>query len=248
MPKDRTLYYPIHVGKWNKNDLGFIGDDSGENISHLNPYYCELTGLYWAWKNLKYDYLGIVHYRRYFSLNKNIPKNKSNIDNYILNKEEIESLLEKSDVIVPKKRKYYIETLYSHYLHTFDGLHLDKAREVISNFSPEYLNSFDKVMKFKSGHMFNMFIMKKELVNDYLTWLFLILDNLFLEIDIKDLTPFEARLFGRVSEILFNVWLIERKLNVIEVPCVYTEKIDYFNKVKSFLEAKFLGKKYKKSF
>lgn len=38
--------------------MGYIGDNTGDNISLRNPNYCELTGLYWAWKNLKCDYIG----------------------------------------------------------------------------------------------------------------------------------------------------------------------------------------------
>ena len=65
---DNELYMPLQVGKaTSKVDLGFQGDDTGDNISAKNPNYCELTGLYWAWKNLKdVDYIGLAHYRRYF--------------------------------------------------------------------------------------------------------------------------------------------------------------------------------------
>ena len=36
-------------------------------FSERNGNFCELTGLYWAAKNLDSDYIGIVHYRRYFA-------------------------------------------------------------------------------------------------------------------------------------------------------------------------------------
>ena len=248
MPADTSVYLPIHVGCEGKEDLGFQGDNSGENISTLNPYYCELTGLYWAWRNLACDYLGLVHYRRYFTKMTKKYNESINIDDVILNRYEIEELLENSEVIVPKRRKYYIETLYSHYDHTFDGSHLDLARKMIEMKNPEYLSSFDKVMKQRSGYMFNMFIMKKELADDYFSWLFPILESMYESIDLSDLTDFEARLFGRVSEILFNVWLDKNDLKIKEIPFMYMEKVDLFKKGMSFLMAKFFGKKYGQSF
>ena len=248
MPKDDNLYLPIHVGAEGKASLGYTGDNTGENISTLNPYYCELTGLYWAWKNLDCDYLGLVHYRRYFTKMSQKFSEAINIDDVVLSQTDIEQLLDDADVIVPKKRRYYIETLYSHYAHTLDGSHLDKTREIISRISPAYLETYDQVMTQRSGYMFNMFIMRKELVNDYLTWLFPILDKLYEQIDTTKKTSFEARFPGRVSELLFNVWLKQKNITPKEVPFMYMEKVNLWHKGKSFLEAKFLGKKYGKSF
>lgn len=66
-----NIHEPIHVGKeLSEIDLGILGDNTSENISHLNPFYCELTATYWAWKNVKTDYVGICHYRRYFCPNR----------------------------------------------------------------------------------------------------------------------------------------------------------------------------------
>ena len=61
-------FLPIHVGKALSNqDLHIQGDDEGDNISSKNPLYCELTGLYWLWKNTSADYKGLMHYRRIFT-------------------------------------------------------------------------------------------------------------------------------------------------------------------------------------
>ena len=90
--------------------------------------------------------------------------------------------------------------------------------------------------------------MKKDSANQYFSWLFPILDKMYEQIDVSQLTPFEARLFGRVSELLFNVWLKHKDIKPKELPFMYMEKVDLFEKGKSFLMAKFFGKKYGQSF
>jgi hypothetical protein len=63
-----VVYLPIHVGKsLSSKDLDMQCDNEGENISDKNPLYCEMTGWYWAWKHLKAEYIGLCHYRRYFT-------------------------------------------------------------------------------------------------------------------------------------------------------------------------------------
>lgn len=95
--------------------MGYIGDNTGDNISLRNPNYCELTGLYWAWKNLKCDYIGLCHYRRYFT-NSNLFKkasNKNNKINLILSKLEIENLLKNVMLFYLKKKLLYRDYLVS---------------------------------------------------------------------------------------------------------------------------------------
>lgn len=248
MPKDTQLYLPIHVGREGKEDLGYVGDHTGDHISHLNPYYCELTGLYWAWKNLDCDYLGLVHYRRYLTKKKEKYSEQTKLDEVILSQTDVENLLAKADIIVPKKRNYYIETLYSHYAHTHNESHLILTRQILSELYPEDLSIFDRVMQQRSGYMFNMFVMKKTLAASYCQWLFPIIDELYQRLDISSYSDFDARLFGRISERLFNVWLAKQVLTVKEVEFMYFNKVDLFQKGKSFLMSKFLGKKYGKSF
>lgn len=211
MPQD-DMYIPIHVGREGKADLGYQGDNEGEHISTKNPYYCELTGLYWAWKNLDTDYIGLAHYRRNF-----VNKKGKNKFECIINKKDVDKILDNTDVILPKRRKLYIETIYSHYKHTMYVEPLDETRKIIKEKCPEYLDFFDKKMKSRSGHMFNMFIMKKEILNDYCEWLFDILFELEKRIDPKQYSAFHARYLGRISERLLDVWIEKNGIKYEEV-------------------------------
>lgn len=248
MPNDE-IYLPIHVGAEGKESLGYIGDNTGNNISSKNANYCELTGLYWAWKNLEADYIGLVHYRRYFG------KKENDLYSGILTYENISSYLDKIKIFVPKKRKYYIESLYSHYAHTHYAEHLDIVKEIIIEKYPDYLKEYDKVMKQKWGYMFNMMIMEKSILNEYCKWLFDILFELENRTDSDNLSKFQGRFYGRVSEIIFNVWLEHwinnqkiSKTQIKELPYFHMEKINWVKKGLSFILSKFIGRKYKESF
>ncbi len=238
MPEN-DCYLPLQVGAHDKEEIGFMRDDTGDNISDKNPRFCELTGLYWGWKNLNCDYLGLVHYRRHF---------KEKKGKEILKQETVEHLLQKTDIILPNKRRYYIENLYSHYVHTLHPEPLDSAREIIAQKYPEYLLEFDKLKKRTSAHMFNMYIMKKDISDKYCQWLFDILFELETRFRDADYDVFHSRFYGRVSELLLDVYINTNKLEYIECPVMYTEKIDWGRKITGFLSAKFFGKKYNKSF
>lgn len=247
MPEDK-MYIPVQVGAEGKEDLGYQKDNSGENISEKNPYFCELTGLYWAWKNLSADYIGLVHYRRHFSVNKKIPKSESEKFKILLTEEQASEKLEKVDVILPKLRKYYIENLYSHYEHTMYIEPLDETRKIIEKKYPEYIEEFDKLHKRTSAHMFNMFVMKKEILNEYCTWLFDILFELEKRTDPSKYDSFHARFYGRVSELLLDVWINKNQIKYEEVKVIDMQNVNWIKKGTAFLQAKFTGKKYGKSF
>lgn len=248
MPED-PMYLPLQVGAEGKADLGYTRDNSGENISAKNPSFCELTGLYWAWKNLNTDYIGLVHYRRHFGHKTKQPLNG------VLSSHQLLPLLGKYKVFVPKKRRYFIETLYSHYAHTHYAEHLDETRKIIERKYPEYLSSYQRITKRTYGYMFNMMIMEKHYFNEYCTWLFDILFELENTINTPELSAFQGRFYGRVSEIIFNVWLDEmfkseklKRSDVKELTYFHVEKINWFKKGSSFLKAKFAHKKYEGSF
>ena len=244
LPKD-SIYLPVQVGKALHPSLtldGFQPDNVGENISGKNANFCELTAIYWGWKNLDADYVGLVHYRRFLGVRKENDALAS-----VLTSEEAERLCAENDIVLPNKRRYYIETIFSHYGHTHDKSHLEKTREILRGYSLEYLQAFDKVMNRRWAHMFNMFIMKKSLMDEYCSWMFPILFELENQIDLKGLSPFDARLFGRISEFLLDVWILKNGYKYKEVKMIQIGDENWPVKIRSFLMAKFFGRKYSQS-
>lgn len=241
-------YMPLFVGKALKPDLKVecTCDNTGDNISAKNPYYCELTGLYWMWKNTDSDYLGLVHYRRHFRTEKFSLK-KDPFEK-VLTEREAYQLLKKNDIILPRKRYYLIETLASHYAHTHYAHHLDLIREILVKNQPGYVETFDKVMNYRSAHMYNMFIMKREKLNAYCEWLFPLLFELEDSVCFEEYDPYQARLVGRIAELLLDVWIEKNQYRYHEVPVINMEKINWWKKGTSFLKAKYLKKRYNASF
>lgn len=247
MPEDE-IYIPLQVGAEGKENLGYEKDNTGDNISLKNAFYCELTGLYWAWKNLNADYIGLSHYRRHFTCSKRIPKTEQEKFHILLNLKQANELLKDVDILLPKKRKYYIENLYDHYKHTMFIKPLDETKKIIEEQCPKYLPEFDKLHKRTSAHMFNMFVMKKEYLDEYCEWLFKILFELEKRVDSKQYDSFQARYLGRVSELLLDVWINTNKLSYKEVKVIDMQGVNWLKKGTAFLKAKFFGKKYEKSF
>lgn len=239
MPAD-DIYLPLHVGKEGKADIGFIGDNTGDNISNKNANYCELTGLYWAWKNLPAEYIGLCHYRRYFT--RSNPCSCSKKKQVILTKAEWEELINEHPIIVPDKRKYYIETNRSHYNHSHYAKDLDMAEKIIQEKYPQYSEAFSKVMERTWAHMFNMFVMRRDYFDEYCNWLFDVLQELEKRTDITDYDVVEARIYGYISELLLDVWLETNKLEYYEQNVAFLEPQNWLKKGGVFLKRKILGK------
>lgn len=244
MPSD-NVYLPLHVGREGKTDLGLIGDNTGDNISIKNANYCELTGLYWAWKNLEFDYIGLCHYHRYFSADYlkdeiEVYNNFDEIDDYILKRKDYENLLKTNDIILPKKSTLNESTVreqYDEYHHIKD---LDECYKIICEFYPEYKKVFEYVMEEKYFYACNMFVTKKEYFNDYMQWLFKILFELEKRIDISKYDNYQARIYGFLSERLFNIWLNKNNLNIKEITMLKVREVDmikfYRHKIKRFFK------------
>ena len=237
MPED-VMYLPVHVGAEGKETIGYTTDNTGDNISSKNANYCELTGLYWAWKNLSADYVGLAHYRRHFSNGRLFGDKKEKV----ITKAELEKVISKNagtDIFLPQPRNYWIETNYSQYAHAHHAIDLDTTRDIIQEKYPEYIAAYDASMKRTIGHRFNMFIMKKEKVNEYCEWLFDILFELEKRLDISTYNKNDSRVFGFVSERLLDIWLETKGYQHKVMPYVFLESQHWVVKGLNFLKRKF---------
>ena len=238
LPGD-ALYLPVQAGAALHEPFGLTGDNTGDHISDKNASYCELTVLYWAWKNLDSDYIGLAHYRRLF---------RGKGGKTPLTLPEAEARLARCPILLPKKRKYYIETLDAHYRHTLDPGPLDETGRILAERFPEYCPEFERLKTRRSAHMFNMMILRRDYLDEYCAFLFAVLAELESRVDASQLDAFHARYPGRISELLLDVWLYTKGYAFEEIPMLYTEKVNWWKKGTSFLRAKFFGKKYGKSF
>ena len=225
MPSD-GLYMPLHVGAsipnpatGKLNDFGYVKDCTGENISEKNPQYCELTGLYWIWKNDKHDVVGLCHYRRFFTSNR-LSRNPK----HYLTIGQAEHLLKKYDIIVPEPKYTVFKTTYEFYSKYYYVKDLDIVREVISDMCPEYIDAFDQVMKQHCSYAWNMMIAKREILDSYCSWLFPIIEETEKRTDISDYDQLQSRLYGFLAERLLNVWINMNQMKVCEIPVVNTEE------------------------
>lgn len=220
-PPEDSLYLPIQVGKYfTHTDLCYISDDTGINIAEKNKNYCELTALYWIWKNIdKYDYVGICHYRRYFTKCGFMLKHK-----YFLKETDLDKYFDEYDIIVPWKiyrKKNTVREFYGLCEGRIQDLQI--LEKIVMEKYPEYLPAYKKIMDGKEAFYCNMFITSKSILNRYCEWLFDILDEAEKRCDLSGYSPQEARIFGYMSELLLNVWVEKENLKYKEVPVVNTE-------------------------
>lgn len=234
-PEDAT-YLPLQAGASGKADIlpGIVRDDSGENISEKNRSFCELTGLFWAWKNLEAETIGLCHYRRYLG-NKRVCLSK---EERLLSHSEIESLLSNHDIILPRKRHYWIETRGSQYIHAHHEEDLACTEQVLKEKHPDCLPAWRHMLSTRSGHICNMFVMRRGLLDEYCTWLFDILFEVESRLDISAYSDKDLRVFGYLGERLLDVWVESRALCVTEVPTVNLEPQHWLKKGSAFLRRK----------
>lgn len=134
-------------------------DCDGDNISEKNRQFCELTGLYWIWKNAREDYVGLVHYRRHFLLPDNWPER--------MEANQVDVILPVPLYVAPSIAENYRER------HTASDWEY-----LMAYFEKELAEEYETVKQFFDGNLYspcNMLIARKPVLDALCEWMFPIL-------------------------------------------------------------------------
>lgn len=217
-------YEIIHAGHaLAQKNFGYLGDDSGDNISRLNPYLNEITALYWLWKHTRHNLIGFVHYRRFFT---------SDGENF-LSIAQAGELLRENDIIVNDCKFGYIalydwkimqsgRELAEHVMNTI--------RKYIAARQPDYLAAYDRVNNSFGVFCYEIFITRRKIFDGYCAWLFSFIIDATKEIltstnlaSCSD--PREYRAISFVAEHLLTVWLIKNRLKIKILPIIFRDNV-----------------------
>ena len=231
-PRNKGSSWVLPVGVSGYREEGFLTDDVGDNISRLNPYFCELTVLYWIWKNYKADIVGLYHYRRYLTyLPDNAMQNYKNltqVDNneqnllYLTSESQLNALKRKLSVfeaIIPRKFTQLpsISTLYQQ-LHEPAPwqafLRAIKRKYPNQSWAVDYFNTSNEMT------VCNMFVTSWDIFDAYCEDLFDVTSEVFKEIG-APYTSWNNRYPGFLAERFLGFWLILKGLRTEEVPMVF---------------------------
>lgn len=228
---EHPLLVPIQVGAALTGERfpGFLQDDDGENISAKNRSYCELTAQYWAWKNVRADYYGFFHYRRYL-----YPDAAAKLPYRIEGAPTAElldklgyggfaELISQYDLILPKGedmripvREHYAGAPFHH------DRDLELVEALIRETCPEYAAAMEAYLSGTLCYFGNIFIMSRAAFEDYCAWLFPLLAEFDRRADRSGYGPQERRVDGYLAERLLGVWAARHKeLRTLELPRVH---------------------------
>ena len=190
-------------------------DDQGTNISEKNPNYCELTAIYWAWKNLDADYYGLFHYRRYLTFSDAADEATTKSYATILqnerrlgygNDDAIIEMIAGYDIVAPRK-EIKSKSIYEQYAEDHYQKDLDVCLDYITENYPD-MNEALRSIHENAGYAYNMFVMSKGLFTEYCSFLFDVLTHFDRTVDITQYDAYQSRVQGFLAERLTSIYII----------------------------------------
>ncbi len=200
---------PIQVGAAGTQErIAAVLDDSGDNISYKNSNYCELTALYWIWKNRLNGgenedgkYFGLFHYRRWLEVDDG----------------DIRSIMEHDiDVVLPFPTIHEpdIRRHHTRYVREADWAAMLRALEELE---PEYYAAYERIFSQEYLYNYNILIAKADVFRGYCEWLFPILERVE-ELSVPKCSKRRDRYIGYLGENLLTLYFMYHR-EKLKVAC-----------------------------
>lgn len=165
-----------------------IHDDTGINISKKNRMYCEMSAVYWIWKNTDHDWIGIEHYRR-----------------HLLVKPEM--LRDDIDAILPLPYICYPHEISQFLRFTTEDV-LNALLKALKELHPDKYEDYHRILYDKYQYTYNMICARRYVFDNYCRWFFEITE--YMEKTIGEDVPelIKTRAFSYVAEVLTNLYFM----------------------------------------
>lgn len=207
---------------------------SGENISYVNPHYCEVTTQYWVAKNRPSQFVGFLHYRRYLNFlaagSAAAPFSETEANAEIIerlsNEEQKRAcldLLGEYEMITPYYTAFSISIAQQYCLcHGPDStdnwkLFLRAIEDVLPQYK-DLLGWFDSASK---GPMCNMYITRWEVFVKCFSELFPVMNYIFKSMYASRSVDKIGRQPAYLAERFFAFWVWANQIKTVEVPSVF---------------------------
>lgn len=165
-----------------------IHDDIGVNISRKNRMYCEMSAVYWIWKNTNHDWIGIEHYRRHLLV-------------------KAEMLSDEIDAIMPLPYICYPHEMAQFLRFTTEDVK-DALFRALEALHPDEFEEYKRILYGKYQYTYDLVCARKQVFDDYCSWFFEITE--FMEESYASEVPelVETRAFSYVAEVLTNLYFM----------------------------------------
>lgn len=164
-----------------------VRDDTGVHISRKNRMYCEMTAVYWIWKNTSHDWIGIEHYRRHLLVGP-------------------EMLTDGMDAIMPLPYICYPNEMAQFLRFTTEDV-LHALLETLRALHPGEYGDYHAILYGKYQYTYDLLCARREVFDDYCGWFFEITE--YMETMADDVPEIrETRALSYVAEALTNLYFM----------------------------------------
>ena len=163
-------------------------DNTGINISEKNRMYCEMSAVYWIWKNTDHDWIGVEHYRRHLLVKPEMLKNDV-------------------DAIMPLPYICYPHEMAQFLRFTTENV-LNALLKALKELHPDEYEEYHEILYGKYQYTYNLVCARRCVFDNYCKWFFEITE--YMERTMGNEVPelLETRAFSYVAEVLTNLYFM----------------------------------------